>query len=215
MDGIRHQAMTSPIRQDTRTSLLLAAERLIAEKGLGTVSVKDITRAAGARNPSAVHYHFGNVETLIREVFRQRFENIERERTALIARAAKTDPETRLIALMEAALTPMIENCLEQEGRLYVRFCVQFSNDPRFDLATLVAEIGISSLEMLREQIHECRPDIPEAILARRLRQAFNISLIQAADYARRLETGSSAKPEAVIREAAATLAAYIAADIR
>lgn len=215
MDGIRHQAMTSPIRQDTRTSLLLAAERLIAEKGLGTVSVKDITRAAGARNPSAVHYHFGNVETLIREVFRQRFENIERERTALIARAAKTDPETRLIALMEAALTPMIENCLEQEGRLYVRFCVQFSNDPRFDLATLVAEIGISSLEMLREQIHECRPEIPEAILARRLRQAFNISLIQAADYARRLETGSSAKPEAVIREAAATLAAYIAADIR
>lgn len=207
--------MTSPIRQDTRTSLLLAAERLIAEKGLGTVSVKDITRAAGARNPSAVHYHFGNVETLIREVFRQRFENIERERTALIARAAKTDPETRLIALMEAALTPMIENCLEQEGRLYVRFCVQFSNDPRFDLATLVAEIGISSLEMLREQIHECRPEIPEAILARRLRQAFNISLIQAADYARRLETGSSAKPEAVIREAAATLAAYIAADIR
>ena len=60
--------MHPPTRQSTKTALIRSAERLFAEKGLGTVSVKEITRAAGARNPSAVHYHFGNVETLINQI---------------------------------------------------------------------------------------------------------------------------------------------------
>ena len=53
--------MDGPTRQDTKTELLRSAERLIAEKGLGSVSVKMITTDAGARNPSAVHYHFGSI----------------------------------------------------------------------------------------------------------------------------------------------------------
>ena len=57
--------MQQPIRQSTKNALIRSAERLFAEKGLGTVSVKELTRAAGARNPSADHYHFGEVETLI------------------------------------------------------------------------------------------------------------------------------------------------------
>ena len=57
--------MDGPTRQDTKTELLRSAERLIAEKGLGSVSVKMITTDAGARNPSAVHYHFGSIESLI------------------------------------------------------------------------------------------------------------------------------------------------------
>jgi len=69
--------MSQSTHSDTRTALLQSAQRLIAERGLGTVSVKDITRAAGARNPSAVHYHFGNLETLIKEVFVQRYRAIE------------------------------------------------------------------------------------------------------------------------------------------
>ena len=50
----------------TKTRLIRAAERLFAENGLGAVSVRDITRAAGAKNESALHYHFGSKEALIR-----------------------------------------------------------------------------------------------------------------------------------------------------
>ena len=44
--------MQQPLRQNTKAALMSAAERLIAEKGLGGVSVREITKAAGARNES-------------------------------------------------------------------------------------------------------------------------------------------------------------------
>ena len=45
--------MQQSTRQKTKAALIQSAERLFAEKGLGSVSVKEITRAAGAKNPSA------------------------------------------------------------------------------------------------------------------------------------------------------------------
>ena len=200
---------------DTRTALLQAAQRLIAERGLGTVSVKDITHAAGARNPSAVHYHFGTVESLIKEVFTQRYKAIEQERALRLAKVDEADPARRLIALLEAAIAPFMESCLDEEGRLYARFCLQFSTDPRFNLLELVSGSGMPSLISLRAKLVECVRDVPEDVLNGRLRQVFAISIMQAADYARRLEAGSQIAPENAIREASTTLAGYIAANAR
>jgi AcrR family transcriptional regulator len=205
--------MSQSTHSDTRTALLRSAKRLIAEKGLGTVSVKDITRAAGARNPSAVHYHFGNLETLIKEVFIQRYRAIEAERALRIAEVDEPDPARRLVALMAAAIAPFMDCCLDEEGRLYVRFCLQFSSDPRFNLFELVTEYGMPSLLLLRAQVVECVPDIPENAVNARLRQAFSIALVQAADYARQLEAGLQITPEHAVREFASSLAGYIAAQ--
>ncbi|MEE4288263.1 MAG: TetR/AcrR family transcriptional regulator [Erythrobacter sp.] len=202
-------------RTDTRAALLDAAQRLIAERGLGTVSVKDITSAAGARNPSAVHYHFGNVETLIKEVFRQRYEKIEAERIERLKQVDEADPALRRTALLEAALAPFLGCCFTEEGRFHVRFCIQFAADPRFDLDTLVAEIGMTSIATLRERLIECTPDLPPQLVERRLRQAFTISLVQAADFARRIEDGSPITAPELVDEVATTLSAFIAAPAR
>lgn len=181
---------------------------------MGAVSVKDITRAAGARNPSAVHYHFGNVEELIKEVFAQRYKAIEQERALRLAKVDEADPARRLVALIAAAIAPFMESCLDEEGRLYVRFCLQFSSDPRFNLLELVTEYGMPSLMSLRSQVVACVRDIPEDVLNARLREAFSISLVQAADYARQLEAGSQITLESAVREAATTLASYISAKL-
>lgn len=207
--------MSRSAHQDTRTALLQSAQRLIAERGLGTVSVKDITRAAGARNPSAVHYHFGNVEELIKEVFAQRYRAIEQERALRLAKVDEADLARRLVALIAAGIGPFLESCLDEEGRLYVRFSLQFSSDPRFNLLELVTEYGMPSLMSLRAQVVECVPDVPEDVLNARLRQAFSISLVQAADYARQLEAGLPITAETAVREASATLAGYIAAKVK
>ena len=207
--------MPQPPHQDTRAALLQSAQRLIAERGLATVSVKDITSAAGARNPSAVHYHFGNVEELIKEVFIQRFRAIEQERALRLAKVDEADPARRVVALMAAAIAPFIETCQDEEGRLYARFCLQFSSDPRFNLLELVTEYGMPSLISLRAQMVNCLPDIPEDVLNARLRQAFSISLAQAAGYARQLEAGLEITAEAAVREASVTLASYIAAKVQ
>lgn len=206
--------MTESTQQQTRTALLQSAQRLIAERGLGTVSVKDITRDAGARNPSAVHYHFGNVESLIKEVVVRRYRTIEQERAVRLAKVNEADPGRRLVALMAAAIAPFLEASFDEEGRLYVQFCLQFSSDPRFNLLELISEFGMPSLFSLRAQMAECLPNIPDDVLNARLRQAFSISLMQAADFARQLEAGVRITPEHAIREASATLAGYIAAEI-
>lgn len=204
--------MPQATHQDTRNALLQSAQRLIAERGLGTVSVKDITHAAGARNPSAVHYHFGNLESLIKEVFTQRYIAIEQNRALRLAKVDEVDPARRLVGLMAAAIAPFMDCCLDEEGRLYVKFCLQFSSDPRFNLLDLVTEYGMPSLLLLRAQVVECVPDIPENVVNARLRQAFSIALVQAADYARQLETGQQIALEQVVREASTSLAGYIAA---
>ena len=204
--------MEVPGRQDTKTELLRSAERLIAEKGLGSVSVKMITTDAGARNPSAVHYHFGSIESLIEEVFAKRYREIEAERTVRLERVTQTDPEARLVALAEAAIGPLMEACLEENGRVYARFGLQFVSDPRFDYAKLIMNAGTETFVRLNEEISACLPHIPRARLELRMRQSFVIAMVQAVSFAREIEAGTPPPVEAAVREAATCLAAYLGA---
>lgn len=71
-------------RFDSREQMLLAAERLIAEKGPG-VALRDIAVAAGQRNNSAVHYHFGSREGLFKAVVQYRQTPLEKQRASLLA----------------------------------------------------------------------------------------------------------------------------------
>jgi AcrR family transcriptional regulator len=199
-------------RPDTKAALIRAAERLFAEKGLGGVSVKEITRAAGARNESALHYHYGGLEALIKEVFANRYRVIEEARAARLSGLSTNKTRGTVEAVVEAAISPFMEACLEEDGRLYARFCVQLATDPRFDIIEIVGDIGMSSLETLRTLLVNRLRDIPADVLATRFRRAFVISLVQAADYARQVESGVAPPVKKATREAAATLCGFLQA---
>jgi AcrR family transcriptional regulator len=47
-------------KADTREKLILVAIKMFAEQGFSGVSMRNINSAAGTRNSSAVHYHFGS-----------------------------------------------------------------------------------------------------------------------------------------------------------
>ena len=202
--------MRKSTRQDTRSALMQSAERLFAEKGIGTVSVKEITSAAGARNLSAVHYHFGSIEALIRELFLERYQRIEHDRLVRLAKVDASSSDNRLFDLLYAAIAPFLETCLDEKGRQYVRFLIQLTHDPRFDVAEIVAEAESVSVLTLRGLLVDCLKHLPAEILAARLRQGFKINMLQAADYARLVEDGSAPPIEDAIREAAHTLAGYL-----
>lgn len=201
--------------QGTRAALVRSAERLIAQRGLGAVSVKDITREAGARNPSAVHYHFGNLEELIKEVFAETFNAIEADRLQRFAQLETDTPDDPLYALLVAAIGPWLDICLHEEGRVYVGFSNQFVSDPRFDLGELVDEASMTSLKIMGVKLAECLPDLPGGIFAARLRQGFRISIIQAADYCALIEAGMAPSHEKVVREAARSLSGFFSAPFR
>jgi AcrR family transcriptional regulator len=55
-----------PSGDETRALLLEAASSLVAERGWGSVTTRAVAERAGV-NPALVHYHFGTMESLLRE----------------------------------------------------------------------------------------------------------------------------------------------------
>ncbi len=67
----------------TKRRLLDVAERLFADQGFDSVSLRAITAEAGA-NLAAVNYHFGSKESLIAAVIARQVEPINRRRLELL-----------------------------------------------------------------------------------------------------------------------------------
>lgn len=69
---------------DTRERLIDAAELLFAEHGIGGVSLREINRAAGARNAVAVQYHFGDRDGIVRAINAKHFPAVDARRHAML-----------------------------------------------------------------------------------------------------------------------------------
>jgi AcrR family transcriptional regulator len=65
-------------RKSTRKKLMLAAEELFAEFGVDAVALRSICEAAGQRNVSSVHYHFGDKAGLLQALFEYREDSLNR-----------------------------------------------------------------------------------------------------------------------------------------
>src|SRR5690242_8727288 len=57
--------------ETTRDRILDLAEDMFAESGIDKVSLRAVTAAAGV-NVSAIHYHFGSKDELLRAIFIRR-----------------------------------------------------------------------------------------------------------------------------------------------
>lgn len=68
----------------TREFLLVTAESLFLSQGVNRVSLREIARAAGQRNPSALQYHFGDREGLIEAIVARRMQQQETRRAELL-----------------------------------------------------------------------------------------------------------------------------------
>jgi AcrR family transcriptional regulator len=109
---------------DRREMLLRTAESLFASKGIDAVSLNEINKAAGQRNTSALHYHFGSKEKLIDAIIYQEFDSI-------VARMNEEFDKLEAIAdfdsmaLVSAIAMPFIEMLDTPRGFNYLRIMVQ------------------------------------------------------------------------------------------
>jgi AcrR family transcriptional regulator len=69
---------------DTRDKLLGAAEQLFAERGVDAVSLREIGRAAGARNVIAVQYHFADRAGVLTAILEKHLPDVDARRHALL-----------------------------------------------------------------------------------------------------------------------------------
>ena len=84
-----------------------AAERLMAERGIDAVPLRDVLEAAGQRNKSAAHYHFGSREGLIRGIIETRMAPIDDARRELLANAAESSRSLSTADLVAALVEPL------------------------------------------------------------------------------------------------------------
>lgn len=109
-----------PSGEATRMALLSAATRLFAAQGIDGPSIDAIVRAAGARNASAVNYHFGSRAGLLQAVLDHHVEPIDARRRALLEASANgSEPSLELLA--ELTIDPLIDHLDRPLGAEYLR----------------------------------------------------------------------------------------------
>jgi len=170
----------------TAQQLLLTAERLFAEHGLGGVSLRQIAVEAGSANNSAVAYHFGSKEGLVEAIFAYRLPQLLQRRELLRARVAPGDLRSRL----EAHLLPVYEIAESREGA-YLSFLEQLGRDASSQplLANPEAE---RSQALFLADVHPLLPDVDPWLRHLRIQQVQLLSLHTAAERERALAAGQS-----------------------
>jgi len=122
----------APNPEITQRQLISAAESLFAERGIDGVSLREITVAAGVRNSTALQYHFGTREGLVRAVLKKHFAGIEVHRNALLDEYEREGTDD-LRTLVAAYVRPLAAKLIDEDGgRAYLRITAQLVNRPGF-----------------------------------------------------------------------------------
>jgi AcrR family transcriptional regulator len=200
------------MRDATRLRILLAAEQLFAERGLDSVSLREIGAAAGQRNNSAVQYHFGDRDALVRALYELRLEPLNHRRHELVAVLVEDGRDGDLTALVDAYARPLFE--VADGSSWYARFVARFVAlgaeiepplDPRYT----------SALRIVTDRLRRATAALPPVLRADRIRRVQLYVTGAIADVEARRARGDAPAlgVEMSLRDLVATAAAMLAAE--
>lgn len=169
----------------TALQLLLTAERLFAASGIDGVSMRQIANEAGSSNNSAVRYHFGSKDELLRSIFDYRLGDLTQRRTRLFERA---DPDD-LRAHIEAHLLPLLE-LAEAPDTHYVSFVEQVQRSGAHVVFTDQAIVLKSHSEFVAH-MRRLAPDLPALAWTVRIEQVQDLCMHLAAERERAVNQGN------------------------
>ena len=164
---------------------MLAAEALIAEHGIRTVTIRQIVRAAGQRNESALQYHFGSLQGLIDTLREERNTELQARRTAMLEELL-AGPEPSLRGLCEVMARPAFDLARQDAG--FRRYLIAFSHEVIFaetsELEVLDRRTGATGRHLGR-LLRSVLPHLDEAGYRRRMEAAVRLAAVTVSHYAR------------------------------
>lgn len=153
--------VNEPKFSKAKLSLMLVAEKMIAEKGLNAISEREIAREAGQKNNSAVQYHFGSREGLISAILDLRMIPLNARRHDMLM-AAQSDQADSLEALVEALVMPYIYHLIEHPGEnYYVSLITQLALSGQHQ-QLLFDGPRSSSLQLMTRMVRDCLPELEQ-----------------------------------------------------
>lgn len=129
-----------------RRTILLAAERLFAQRGYHAVSLRDIAAEAGVQ-VALVGYHYGAKHQLYHAIFESWMPSIRERRALLDAAMAAPEPATRLPALLQAFAGPLVAMHGDEQGRWFATMAAR-------DLAAPTPEADQAQREFFDPMAH-------------------------------------------------------------
>jgi AcrR family transcriptional regulator len=150
--------------ESCRETILDAAERLFAERGIDAVSLRTINAEAGY-SVAALHYHFATRDGLVRALLERAQPRMFAERARMVAELA-AQPSPPLEGIVEALIRPLAAGMREDfSGSVAkLRFLVRLS----FDRSPYLANIIEESFAIFRPLLRRALPRIDERTLTRR-----------------------------------------------
>jgi AcrR family transcriptional regulator len=169
----------APDPSATRERLVAAAEQLFAERGITGVSLREINAAAGQRNSTALQYHFGDREGLVRAVLAKHSPDVESRRHALLDEYEAAPPDRDQLRVLAGALVrPSATKLADRNGgRAYLRIVAQLVSRPAI---AKLPDDPRTSLNRWRRLAGEVLPDVAVTRLHRRY-TAIRITFIELA----------------------------------
>lgn len=183
--------------QDTSAQELIArvADRAFHEHGTERVSVRDILREAEQGNMSAVNYHFGGRDGLLRAVFRRRRERLNVDRTAYLDKAEAEGRGGDVRALVEASVYPHAKLVRESPRESdFARFAARMA--PRVDYSSRAVDELQSADQRVIRGLQQALSNLPEDVVDNRIDTAFTMILGVLSAYEVRREEGLTHGPE-------------------
>ncbi len=202
-------------QEDTRDKLLHAGERLFAERGIGPVSMREINKAAGQRNTSAIHYHFGSKDALIQAIFEKRMREYNTRRLQLLDEVESRGEADNLHAIVRASLHPIAESLSPPRQNLnYILFIGQVLNESSHHVRLAVTAPFSEGMKRTLEMIRKLLVDVPEAVLWERMVLTIQIIVHSLGQRARLLQSSSGKAPTRSNEEYISDLVDFICGGI-
>jgi len=160
--------------------LIRAAERLFAEQGIDSVSMRQIGEAARMRMAGTVAYHFGDKDGLIRAIIEDRDARIDERRGAMLAALERQGLTHDLRAVAEAGIRPAVDY-IGETGHFF-RFIAQLDRHPTaLSDALASGAFGFAS-RILELQVEAAVDHLPPMILEHRKRLGIHMIVGALAD---------------------------------
>jgi AcrR family transcriptional regulator len=180
------------LSRSAKEEIIVAAERLFAERG-PDVSMREISAASGSKNHTAVQYHFGTKEQLIRAILEYRHPRLDERRRILVAQLHPQD----LRSWLECYTLPMLEQG-EEEGSNFLSMLVMLKQYAPHTLRASIPKEFEASTTRFRKEAASLLSDVPEPLRSHRLVQVVGFSIYAGAERERAAATGEDVLPFAV-----------------
>lgn len=170
---------------ETRTRLIAAAEKLFGERGLHGVTLKEITKAAGQKNESALHYHFGSKTKLVEAILHLRVGSIDRYRAELVDLLEDKGWQDRPRDVIWAAMEPLAAMLATKEGAQFVRFLAQAISEPKVNIVAVVFDPEYRGMRRIGEMLQHILQELPVEVSMMRRRMLVEMMVQTLAGWSR------------------------------